>query len=133
MKNEVTNSQDKQAASILVIDDDSSIRGLMSLLLRKIGEVHCAANVDEGVEMFAQRSPSMVFTDYDMPGKNGIDGIRAMKAMRPQVNIVMLTGSATRELIELAKKEGAVDCLPKPFDIQEVREIARKYSAHIAA
>lgn len=128
MSSEAVSSKNK-AASILVIDDDSGVRCLLSKLLQQLGEVHCATNVDEGVELFAKHSPNMVFTDYEMPNKNGIDGIRAMKTLRPHVNIVMLTGSATRELIELAKQEGAIECLTKPFNIQRVRELANKYAA----
>ncbi|MBU1909808.1 MAG: response regulator [Verrucomicrobia bacterium] len=128
MKIEETAGRWRGDASILVINDDD-IRALLTKLLARYGAVHCAATVDEGMELFQQSSPGIVFTDYEMPEKNGIECIRQMKSIQPQVNIVMLTGSATKELIAQAKREGARECLEKPFSFSKIFELANRYLA----
>lgn len=121
-----TEGRGETAATILVIDDNSCIRDLLARLLRRYGRVECAATVDEGLQIFSRCEPGLVITDYEMPGRNGIDGIRAMKALAPGVHIVMLTGSATRELIDEAKREGACECLEKPFGLDALRELTAR-------
>lgn len=121
-----TKQVDETAATILVIDDNSCIRTLLARLLQRYGRVECAATVDEGLQLFRRHEPGLVITDYEMPGRNGIDGIRAMKALAPGVHIVMLTGSATRELIDEAKREGAFECLEKPFELDVLRELTAR-------
>lgn len=121
-----TEARGETEATILVIDDNSCIRDLLARLLRRYGRVECAATVDEGLQLFRRHGPGLVITDYEMPGRNGIDGIRAMKALVPGVHIVMLTGSATRELIDEAKREGAFECLEKPFELDVLRDLTAR-------
>ena len=115
--------------SILIIDDAPAIRDILARVLARHGLVRCAASVEEGLEVFRRTTPGVVFTDYELPGLNGIEGIRRMKAACPEVRIIMLTGSATRELIEQARSEGARECLEKPFDLRQIMDLAGRYLA----
>ena len=127
MKNEMELNNSGEASSILVIDDDNRIRTMLVRMLEPYAVVYCASDVDEGLCLFRKENPRLVFTDFEMPGKNGIEGIQAMRSLKPHVNIVMLTGSATRELIEEAKKVGACECLSKPFDMNRIHALMRRY------
>lgn len=103
---------------ILVIDDEDSIRRLLQTTLRRAGyRVQVASNGSEGVDQFAahQADIALVLTDLMMPVMDGIEAIRAIRAIDTTVQIVAMSGLATTERRQEALREGASTFLAKPF------------------
>ncbi len=110
----------REQISILVADDDPSIRQLIELYLKKEGyEVRTAGRGDDALASFRRNPPDLAILDIMMPG---VDGVEVLKAMRrtSQIPVIMLT--ARDETIDkvLALELGADDYVTKPFDGKEL-------------
>ena len=116
----------QRVASVLVIDDDPLIRRTMADLLALDGhEATLAADGEEGISLFESGEYDVVFTDLAMPGMSGWDVVAAIKAKRPRIPVVMVTGwGATLEQKDV--ESAGVDALvPKPFRVKTVLELVR--------
>jgi signal transduction histidine kinase len=110
---------------VLIIDDDLGPRESLRILLKNEFEVFTAENVARGVELLREKQPDAVVMDIRMPGKNGIEGLREIRALDPHVSVIMLTGFGALETAQEALRLGASDYLKKPFDTLEMLEIIR--------
>jgi two-component system response regulator (stage 0 sporulation protein F) len=109
--------------NILIVDDTDVIRRLLSELL--IGEgyqVFTACDGEEAISVIQSESIDLVFCDVHMPRLNGLETLKRSRKLNPDLLFVM-TDSLPDELSEAARKIGAIDCIAKPFDIEEVRSI----------
>lgn len=103
---------------ILVVEDDSAIRRFMQLILERAGyRVLAAGNGAEGVARFTEYRGDiqLVITDLMMPVMDGVEAIRAIRAIDPAMRIVAVSGLATTERRQIALREGASHFLAKPF------------------
>jgi len=115
-----------QKAKILIVDDEEVMRSLFSDLLGDQGhEVSCAQNGKEAMGLVKEKIFQIAFIDVHMPVMNGIETLRAIKEISPQTTIVMMD-SFPDILVEEAKREGAITCIHKPFNIQEVIEVVQE-------
>ncbi|RKH54192.1 sigma-54-dependent Fis family transcriptional regulator [Corallococcus sp. AB049A] len=109
-------------AKVLVVDDDSVVLKAVTQILQREG--HPVVAIDDAVEgLTAAKDPSIdvVVLDIKMPHLSGMDLLRAIKADRPDVEVIMMTAFATVETAVEAVKAGAYDYLTKPFEnIDEV-------------
>jgi len=112
---------------VLVIDDEYGPRESLRFLLKEEYEVRCASSVDEGVNALREAAPDMVIMDIKMPKKNGIEGLGEIRAIDPDVSVIMLTGFGSLETAQQAIRFGANDYLKKPFDTTEMMEIVGRY------
>lgn len=115
------------SGQILVIDDERGPRESIRILLKNECEVFCADSVDAGIELLKQHSPDVIIMDIRMPGKNGIEGLRAIRELDPVVSIMMFTGYGALETAQDAIRLGANEYLKKPFDTHEIRALVRKH------
>lgn len=107
-------------ADILVVDDESGIRNILSEILRDSGYyVSCAANAQEAQELVKSRKFSLVLLDVWMPGKDGLQLLREWNATRQlDFPVIMMSGHATIQSAKQALLEGAVDFLEKPLSLK---------------
>ena len=111
---------------ILVIDDERSLRELLRILFQREGyEVLTAASGEEGLELFATHSPALVLTDLTMPGIDGLEVLRQIKARR-DVPVIVVTAYGALDTAVQAMKDGAFDYVTKPFQNDELRLTVRK-------
>lgn len=111
---------------ILVIDDERSLRELLRILFQREGyEVLTAASGEEGLELFATHSPALVLTDLTMPGIDGLEVLRQIKARR-DVPVIVVTAYGALDTAVQAMKDGAFDYVTKPFQNDEIRLTVRK-------
>lgn len=111
---------------VLVIDDEMGPRESLRILLKVEFEVLCASSVAEGVRLFREKTPDLVFLDIRMPDCNGIDGLREIRKLDPLVSVIMLTGYGTLETAQEALRLGASDYLKKPFDTADILRVVRQ-------
>jgi DNA-binding NtrC family response regulator len=114
---------------ILIIDDDRHMRTACSRALSKEGwSVLGAESGDEGLSILRSSTEKIdvVLLDQLMPGMSGMDVLAEIKAMDPNLPVIIITGSVTAETATGIIREGAWGCLPKPFIPEELRTIVRK-------
>lgn len=109
---------------ILAIDDEVGLCHMLGYMLRVDGyEVVPCASGEEGLELFRARQFDVVFTDLGMPGMSGWEVARAIKALAPDVPVVLVTGWGV-ELEPESLAEHGVDLLVcKPFRTSDVRRV----------
>ena len=111
---------------VLVVDDEHGPRESLRFLLNRTYDVECVNSVDAGIEAIKRQRPDLVIMDIRMPGRNGIEGLEAMRGIAPDVSIVMLTGYGSLETAQDAIRHGAADYLKKPFDAREMLEVVQR-------
>ena len=108
---------------MMVIDDDQVIRKGLKRILEQAGyEVEDFASGHLAIEELQRQSFDLVITDLKMPGMSGLDVLKAINVLQPEVPIVLITGYATVETAVEAMKHGAVDFIPKPFTPKDLLE-----------
>lgn len=112
--------------SLLLIDDEEGIRKVLSLSLADAGWlVRTAANAEEGLALFQQGDFPIVLTDIKMPGMDGLELLRTLKEIKPETEVVLMTGHGDLDLAIQGIKLDAADFVTKPID-DDVLEIALK-------
>jgi signal transduction histidine kinase len=112
---------------VLVIDDEFGPRESLRFLLKDTYDVTCVDSVDKGMVALKNNPPDAIIMDIKMPGKTGIQGLKEIRALDPQVSIIMLTGFGSLETAQEAIRHGATDYLKKPFDTEEMRAAIAGY------
>jgi two-component system response regulator PilR (NtrC family) len=111
---------------ILVVDDESSMRQLLEIMLRKEGyAVTSAESRGAAAAALARESVDLVVTDVKLPDGDGIEILRQVKASSPDTVVVVMTAYGSTETAVAAMKLGAHDYLIKPFDMEELKLVVR--------
>jgi DNA-binding NtrC family response regulator len=111
-----------ESRTVLVVDDDESFRRVMEYQLREDGyRVLTACNVASALQRFQADAVDVVMTDVKMPGGDGMELLARLKAIQPDLPILMLTAHGTIGAAVEAMKLGAADYLTKPFTRDQLR------------
>jgi len=114
-------------AHLLVVDDDASQREQLAGFLRDLGaEVLEAGDGAEALEMLRGTRVELVITDLRMPVMDGRELLREIKALNPEIGVLVVTAFGTVEGAVACLKEGAADYLMKPLDLDEVEILVRR-------
>jgi two-component system response regulator RegA len=107
--------------SILVVDDDAMLRSrLVAALAQRGFDAHAAGNYDEALTIAQRDSPEYAVVDLNLPGRSGLEIVRALKEIDAATRIVVLTGYASIATAMQAVRLGAANYLPKPADVDDV-------------
>lgn len=113
-------------SSILVVDDEKSMRELLVIVLEKDGhQVATARNGEVAVKMIEESDFDVVLTDINMPRANGIDVLDAVKRIHSSTPVIMMTAFASAETAVETMKKGAYDYITKPFKIEDLQLIIK--------
>lgn len=114
-------------ARILVVDDERSMQEFLEICFRRDGyDVETAGDVDAALAILESEDFDVVVSDLQMPGKSGLDLLRAVREASPETAVVLVTAFATTETAIEAMKEGAYDYVTKPFKVDEIRLVVEK-------
>jgi CheY-like chemotaxis protein len=120
-------------ANVLVIDDEPVTRMVVCAVLESAGHTVCeAADGNGGLAMFHANSPDLVITDILMPGKDGIETIRDLRAINPEIKIIALSGDVQFDgpgILKAARLLGANEVIEKPFGNDELLRIVEQMLA----
>jgi DNA-binding NarL/FixJ family response regulator len=108
---------------IVIVEDNKVFREALELLLGLRSDLLVVASVADGEEAVAtcrQHKPQVALMDYRLPGLDGIAATRALKAACPDVAVVALTASANREEMQALRDAGAVACLTKDQELEDI-------------
>ena len=111
---------------ILVVDDEQSLREVLSIMLKRAGyAVTSVSDGEEAIEQVQKEIFDLVITDLRMPKVDGMEVLRAVKSASPETVVLIITAFATADSAVEAMKQGAYDYLTKPFQVDEVQLIIR--------
>jgi CheY-like chemotaxis protein len=122
---------------VLIVDDNASMRDLLSALLTSQGYAVVGALEDGNGVMEAVRalSPQIICLDYQLPGRDGLDILREINSDHPEIDVLFITATEGQGIETQAADAGAAGFLRKPFgqkqvidELQQVRETRRRAS-----
>lgn len=114
-------------AKILIVDDDAAHRKMLTAVLSNEGyDVYEAADGKKAVSAIDESFYDLIIMDIKMKEMDGIEALKQIKQLSPQIPIVMMTAFSSVDTAVDALKSGAFDYLTKPIDIEEVKIIVKK-------
>lgn len=117
---------------IWLIEDNNAFRSVIARVIGDIPGFECAeafSSCEEALESFATSRPDIVLLDVELPGMNGLEGIREIKKRSPQTHVVMLTVFADQQKIKNAIGAGASGYLLKTSSEEEIADALREVLA----
>ncbi len=115
---------------VLLVDDEKEFLEIMSERMEERGmEVTTAESADQALSIIEKESFDAIIMDFQMPGMDGMEALKAIKNKKPELQIILLTGYATVEKTVEAMKIGATDFLEKPADFEALAEKIKKAKA----
>jgi DNA-binding response OmpR family regulator len=113
--------------SVLIVDDEKNIRLTLSQSLETLEvETDTAINGEEALAKLKEKNFDLILLDLKMPGMDGMEVLRQVRQIRPDIRIIIITAHGTIESAVEAMKLGAVDFLQKPFAPNEIRELVSR-------
>lgn len=118
----------KKNYSILICDDSAVLRKTLAYILKDWGieTIHEAKNGEEGVELYLEHRPDLVFMDIVMPKKSGLEALSEIRAQDPSARVVMASSTGTKKNLMTAIDEGSLDFIQKPFEKEAVHTVLRR-------
>jgi two-component system NtrC family response regulator len=114
---------------ILVVDDEPVQRELIGGFLKKQGfEVSLADSAERALELFRQDAFDLILTDQRMANMSGLDLLQAVHTINPETPVILVTAYGSIEAAVAALKQGAVDYLTKPVNLEELLQRIRQVS-----
>jgi two-component system response regulator PilR (NtrC family) len=114
-----------RVGSVLVVDDERSMREFLAIFLKRAGhQVAVAASGKEGLERLMTAAPDVLITDLKMPGSvGGLELLAAVKEQRLETEVIVVTAYASPDTAIAAMRQGAYDYLTKPFKLDDVNAV----------
>jgi two-component system, sensor histidine kinase and response regulator len=126
--------------TLLVVDDDPSVRHALWITFRELYKVQLADSGAKALDVFQQAPSDVVLLDIRMPGMSGLEVLRLLKHLQPEVEVILLSAYESIDYIRQAMRLGACDYITKPYEVEnlrvavgnamERREVSRKTSAY---
>lgn len=113
--------------SILLVDDDVSVREMTSAILKsfKFKNVDAVESAEEALILFNEKKHDLIMTDWELPGMDGIDLIKAIRTDEAsqsvrEVPIILASGYTNGEMIKAARDAGTTEFIIKPFSADDL-------------
>ena len=117
----------RTTGEIAIVDDDRRVVSLLCSIFEGDGHhTGVAYSAEQALRLFGEQDFDMAFIDYRLPGKDGLDLLRELKARWPETEVVMITGEGNIEVAVEAMKLGACEFMSKPFTVDLIRLTAGK-------
>jgi len=120
------------ALNLLIVDDERSVRDACREIATTLGyHATGAESAEQALRLIESQTIDVVFLDLKLPGTGGLDAMRQIKARRPDVEVIVVTGHGTVESAVQAMKAGAYDYVTKPFSMAELKLLLGRVSGHL--
>jgi len=114
------------ASNILIVDDEIGPRESLRMVLKPNYNVYTVENGYAAIQMIQQINMDVLTLDLKMPGMNGIDTLKEIRMISPDVMVIIITGYGTLKTAIEAIRYGVFDYIPKPFNVPEILSIIDK-------
>ena len=112
---------------VLVVDDKRVIGDFFDFTLGYFGhKITVVHTFEEAIGKIQQQPFDIAFLDIVMPDKDGVELLKKVKEIAPQLPVVMMSGYSIDEKRTMAQQLGAVECLKKPFELEDVRRVIKQ-------
>jgi CheY-like chemotaxis protein len=113
--------------NILVVDDKKVIGDFFNLTLGYYGHhITVVHDLPQTLEAIEHNQFDIAFMDMMMPGQDGVEVLKEVKAVNPGLPVVMMSGFSLDEKRQQASALGAVICLKKPFEVEDIRRVVKE-------
>jgi two-component system, response regulator, stage 0 sporulation protein F len=113
---------------VLIVDDQNGIRVLLTEVFNSEGyRTFQASNGKLALDIVSKESPDLVLLDMKIPGMDGLEILKHIKKMNPDIKVIMMTAYGELDMIKEATDLGALKHFTKPFDIDELRTAVNSY------
>lgn len=114
------------AKKLLIVDDEKDVRDFAANFFRK-RKIECttASHGEEALEKLAKEKADLVLLDISMPGIDGIETLKRIKAYDPGINVIMVTGTKPEQVgaNDTCRELGALDYIHKPLEMDELERV----------
>ncbi len=112
---------------ILVVDDDKGVRSLIMTSLNRAGH-RCqgAASAEEAYRLLEKDPFDLCLIDIALPDESGVQALMAIRSIRPQTDVIMVSANSNLETALFCMRQGAVDYVTKPFHIDQMRMVVER-------
>jgi two-component system response regulator HydG len=118
--------------NLAIVDDERAIRDVCREVAQSLGfHAVVAESAEHAYRVLEAQAIDVVLLDLKLPGAGGLEALHQIKALRPDVEVIVITGHATVQSAVQAMKCGAYDYMTKPFSMDELRLILDRVSAHL--
>jgi len=116
---------------ILIVDDAAFMRMMIKNIVTKNGYevVGEAENGQVAVDLYKQHKPDLVTMDITMPEMNGIEGVKAIRGIDPNANVIMCSAMGQQAMVMEAIQAGAKDFIVKPFQQDRILQAIERVMA----
>ncbi|SLN31694.1 Chemotaxis protein CheY [Roseivivax jejudonensis] len=115
----------KQSLSVMVVDDMSTSRSLILMALEQIGirQIDFCKDGQTALQKIAARPVHLVISDYNMPGLNGLQLLKALRENKQtsRIGFILVSGKLDKEILSTGKKLGLNNFITKPFDTPQMK------------
>jgi CheY-like chemotaxis protein len=122
----ISRSKMNPKGSILIVDDEIGPRESLRMILKPISDIHTTENGLEAINFISQNKVDVVTLDLNMPGLSGLDVLKEIKKIQPDIEVIIVTGFGTLPNAQEAIRHGAKDFISKPFNVADVIAIVSK-------
>ncbi len=118
--------------NLLIVDDSLMVREACREIAQSLGfHSEIAESAEQALRLLDGSSIDAVILDLKLPGAGGIEALRSIRAHRPDVVVVVVTGYGTVESAVQAMRNGAFDYVTKPFSLEELRQLLARVATHL--
>ncbi|BCI66471.1 response regulator [Acetobacter aceti] len=118
---------DAASIHVMIVDDQTSIRAILRNSLAQLGIINVSErkNGKDALEYLSQNSVNRIISDFNMPEMNGLELLKAVRAnpRMAKTAFIILTGEASKELVQEAVKAGVNNFLAKPYTVGKLKAV----------
>ena len=118
----IANGEQAGQGTVLIVDDEASIRESLQTLLEMEGyQVETAASGEEGLAHIAEQPVDLVLLDFALPDRNGVEVLREIRDRDPLLPVIMITAYGDERTLRRAREAGAEGVFGKPIDFSALK------------
>ncbi len=117
-------------ATILVVDDDDTVRNTLHELFAGEHTCDAAATAEQALTYLSVQRYDVIVTDYQLPGLSGLDILTNVQESQQQTPVILISGLSSKERAKDLIQMGAFDYIAKPFSLHEIERCVNKAIAH---
>jgi len=114
---------EQKPANIVIVDDNAVVREVLRGMIRhddRLTIVGEAATGESAIDLVKSLKPDLVCLDVMLPGVDGLEVLRAIRAANPDIRVILVTGHSTSDVVDKALKAGANGFVVKPFNANKL-------------